>query len=72
MGAKVDKSNSNREEILASAVEHLRSALQLLDSVEAPANIGAHVDLALHQLHAELVDRVNPQSRSTERSTVRH
>lgn len=62
MGARVDKSNFNREKSLTSAADHLRTALQLLDSVEAPANIGAHVDLALHQLHAELVNRVSTES----------
>ena len=44
----------DRQQVLAEAARHLRSALELLDSVEAPAQIGAHVDLAAHQLEAEL------------------
>lgn len=36
------------------ALNHLRSALELLDSQNAPAHIGAHVDLAIHQLEVAL------------------
>ena len=35
---------------LTVALGHLREALKLLDGVSAPAHIGAHVDLAIHQL----------------------
>jgi hypothetical protein len=37
---------------LLSALEHLRSALGLLDLAGAPAHIGAHVDFAIHELQA--------------------
>lgn len=39
-----------RNEILVEAYRHLKLAMELLDSVEAPAHIAAHVDLAAHQL----------------------
>lgn len=32
------------------ALNHLEEALQILDVIEAPGNIGAHVDLAICQL----------------------
>ena len=37
-------------EQLLLALEHLNTALQLLDQIGAPPHIGAHVDLAIHQL----------------------
>lgn len=36
--------------MLSQALQHLRSALQLLDEAAAPAEIGAHIDLAANQL----------------------
>lgn len=36
--------------MLTDALNLLQSALDLLDEAAAPAQIGAHVDLALHQL----------------------
>jgi hypothetical protein len=50
----MDYSGLDRREMLAEAAKHLRSALELLDSGRAPAQIGAHVDLAAHQLDGEL------------------
>ena len=38
------------QEALGEALAHLRSALVILDSVDAPAQIGAHIDLAHCQL----------------------
>lgn len=35
---------------LKLALQHLRSALQILDEADAPGQIGAHLDLAVHQL----------------------
>lgn len=32
------------------ALDHLEKALQILDDIEVPGNIGAHVDLAICQL----------------------
>lgn len=40
--------------MLSEAAELLRSALKLLDLSAAPGQIGAHVDLAAHQLECEL------------------
>ena len=48
--------NRDRLNLLTGALDHLQSALELLDSVGAPAQIGAHVDLALNQLLAEIAD----------------
>ena len=38
------------QDILRDALDHLGIALGLLDLAGAPAQIGAHVDLAAHQL----------------------
>lgn len=35
---------------LESALSALTEALRLLDEVAAPADVGAHVDLAIHRL----------------------
>jgi hypothetical protein len=59
MGTRIQQAAS-RELILADASEHLRSALQLLDLADAPAQIGAQVDLALHQLESELLHSDRP------------
>lgn len=40
--------------MLRDALDLLQIALDLLDRCEAPAQIGAHVDLAAHQL-AEMI-----------------
>lgn len=40
----------DKRQILLRALDHLRSALTLLDEADAPGQIGAHIDLALHQL----------------------
>lgn len=45
------KSETNGQQaMLTDALNLLQSALDLLDEAAAPAQIGAHVDLALHQL----------------------
>jgi len=38
------------QEQLGRALDHLRSAIALLDEADAPPQIAAHIDLALHQL----------------------
>jgi len=38
--------------MLAEGLNHLRRAIELLDAAGAPAHIGAHLDLAAHQLSA--------------------
>lgn len=39
---------------LSDALEQMESALQILDNLDAPADIGAHLDLALHRLRQEI------------------
>jgi hypothetical protein len=39
---------------LAGALERMEEALQILDNLAAPADIGAHLDLALHRLRQEI------------------
>lgn len=39
---------------LHAALDHLEGSLQLLDDADAPAEIGAHVDLAIHRLREVL------------------
>ena len=43
-----------REEIMSDALEQLRSALILLDAANAPSEIGAKIDLAIHELFVAL------------------
>ena len=45
---------NGRRELMSDALEQLRSALQLLDDAEAPAEIGAKIDLAIHELYLAL------------------
>lgn len=40
----------SRQKMLETALQHLQSGLDLLDGASAPGHIGAHVDLALHEL----------------------
>lgn len=46
-----DAADPGRQETLSEALRQLRSALELLDSTDAPAHIGAHVDLAINELY---------------------
>jgi hypothetical protein len=39
------------EEMLSEALEHLGSALQLLDLAGAPSQIGARLDLVIHEVY---------------------
>ena len=48
----MERHSQARGDLLADAQALLTSALDLLDLAEAPAQIGAHVDLALNQLAA--------------------
>ena len=52
--------NTERQRTLVDAFNHLQSAIELLDRADAPGNIAANLDLALHQLGAELA-RERPQ-----------
>lgn len=44
---------------LIEALSHLETALVLLDDVDAPADIGAHVDLAICRLKGTLPEGTN-------------
>lgn len=50
IGGKMVDYAVGRNEALAAALAHLQNALEILDRVEAPAQIGAHIDLARCQL----------------------
>ena len=56
MGSRVKEFGLTREQMLTAALDHLGAALELLDSAEAPAHIGAHVDLALNQVKGEAIN----------------
>lgn len=45
-----NNSSLDEHQRLWDALNHLRHALELLDQLEAPPHIAAHVDLAVHQL----------------------
>lgn len=42
--------NAARLELMKAALDHLRQGITLLDQADAPGQIAAHVDLAIHQL----------------------
>ncbi|MGE5563234.1 MAG: hypothetical protein ACM3ZV_07975 [Bacillota bacterium] len=50
------KDSADRQRLLHDALDHLQTALDLLDRAAAPPHIGAHVDLAAHQLADALLD----------------
>lgn len=49
----------NKDAAMNDALTLLSNALDLLDRTEAPADVGAHVDLAIHRLQAALAARNN-------------
>lgn len=58
--------NTNAHELrplLQEALEQLRSALNLLDDGHAPAQIGARVDMAIHELSTVLTGPSGEPSR---------
>lgn len=46
--------NAVPQTMMKSALQHLQAAIELLDQAEAPGQIAAHVDLAMHQLASTL------------------
>jgi hypothetical protein len=65
----VKSETSGQQDLLTDALSLLQSALELLDEAAAPAQIGAHVDLAIHQLGSLLPDiGITPAAQGT----VRH
>lgn len=61
-GTIVEK-DLTRERMLGDAFKLLQSALELLDEAGAPPQIGAHLDLALHQLGSSLMAQHDVVSR---------
>lgn len=51
--------DNSRQNLLASALFHLHSAIELLDLAGAPGQIAAHVDLAANQLEGLLPARMS-------------
>lgn len=47
-----DRRSTEQHHLMLEALSHLESALELLDRASAPGQIGAHVDLAIHDLSA--------------------
>jgi len=47
-----DPHAAGQHNMLLEALTNLQHALDLLDQASAPAQIGAHVDLAIHELSA--------------------
>jgi hypothetical protein len=66
-------SSCGSQEMLSEALEQLRSALQLLDSASAPSHIGAHVDLAIHELYSAVAGiSAGPALTQTDRNVQPH
>lgn len=53
----MDDPAKSRVETLRAALQQLRSAIDLLDQADGPAQIAAYADLAAQQLH-ELLERL--------------
>lgn len=58
--------------MLHDALDHLRLALDLLDGAAAPPQIGAHVDLAIHQLGSIVTEAPKVQPIPIEQGAARH
>jgi hypothetical protein len=54
-----DITRHSRQEQLEAALAYFQSGLALLDGAGAPAHIGAHVDLAIHELGGILRSRAD-------------
>ena len=50
----MNQTGEEQQSLLLRAAKHIKSAIGLLDAAEAPGNIAAHLDLALHQLRDEM------------------
>lgn len=58
---------SDRREALEKARSYMEVALELLDQSDAPADIGAHLDLALNRLQAVVESRERDSNSSSGR-----
>jgi hypothetical protein len=65
-----DQSQAVRRQMLAEALRHLESALELMDAAAAPPEIGAQLDFTLHQLAREINSSEVGQVQSNLRSVA--
>lgn len=70
----MNDTNSSSAELCAEAMHLLKRGLELLDSADAPAEIGANVDLALCRLleHLEAQQELEARRRHSTGSSVKH
>lgn len=52
---------ATQTDLMTAALDLLRRAIDLLDQAEAPGQIAAHVDLAVHQLADAIADNPIPR-----------
>ena len=71
-GGSVEKQSIDTQDMLRDALNLLQTALGLLDRAGAPAQIGAHVDLAAHQLAEALAGRVDEPQLISAQGEARH
>lgn len=50
LAAPGSASSGNSEGLATAALGHMEQALELLDRLEGPDDVGAHLDLAIHRL----------------------
>jgi hypothetical protein len=60
----------NQQVALADALKQLTYALELLDAASAPAQIGAHVDLAIQQLYTIVTQPSDANVRAIESNVI--
>jgi hypothetical protein len=58
-GQALESEPAGLQHMLLEALDLLQAALDLLDRAAAPAQIGAHVDLAIHQLGSAVATEVD-------------
>ena len=60
------KSPSSQTERIRAALDLMVTSLQILDEAEAPADAGAHLDLAIHRLRMAIEEQAQvPTQRSS-------
>jgi hypothetical protein len=67
----VDKQATDPQQLMRDALNLMTRALDLLDRAAAPANVGAHLDLAIHQLANSVGASPDEAVTGTERSGAR-
>lgn len=59
-GAIMSDYDVSKHELLANALKHMRTAIEMLDLAAAPGHLAAHVDLAASQLEELLTRKASP------------